>query len=111
MELKQMFQAYLAELFPETAEFEDNGRQTLRITYPLAQTSPGSRYSRPVDLVFDEEVIAGFRAAIDANNVARQDRFGDLLEELVRTCLSEYDEAGPIDTAFQIDIDRRVLDL
>jgi hypothetical protein len=108
--LKEMFRDYLADFFPDEAEFEDDGGQRLRITYPIPEAVPGQRYSRPVVLLFDKEVIAAF-AAIAGNDVARQDRIGELLEEMVGRCLQDYDEGWPPETAFQIDVDSRVLDL
>lgn len=109
--LKEMFRDYLADLFPDAAEFEDDAGQRLRITYPIPQAVPGQRYSRPVVLLFDQEVIAAFNAAIAANDVARQDRIGELLEEMVGRCLQDYDEGASQETAFQIDIESHVLDL
>lgn len=109
--LKEMFRDYLADLFPDEAEFEDDGGQRLQITYPIPEAVPGQRYSRPVVLLLDKEVIAAFNAAIAKNDVARQDRIGELLEEMVGRCLQDYDEGGPPETAFQIDVDSRVLDL
>lgn len=109
--LKEMFRDYLADLFPDETEFEDDGGQRLRITYPLSEAVPGRRYSRPVVLLFDKELIAAFNAAIAENDVARQERIGELLEEMVGRCLQDYDEGGPAETAFQIDVDSHILDL
>lgn len=109
--LTNMFHTYLADLFPENAEFVDDGGQKLRIIYPIPEAVPGRRYSRPVVVEFERYVIGEFQAAIDSNNVPRQDRIGDALCEIVRNSIDRYDVHGPQETAFKIYIDSRATDL
>lgn len=109
--LKEMFHMYLADLFPDGAEFADDGGRKLRVMYAIKETVPGRRYSRPVVIDFEPYVIVEYQGALDSGNVPRQDRIGDRLCEIVRGRLESYDVHGPIDTAFQIYIDSRALDL
>ena len=109
--LTEMFHLYLADLFPNDAEFEDDGAQKLRIIYPIPETVPGQRYSRPVVLEFERYVVAEYQAALDSGNVPRQDRMGDALCEIVRRSLETYDVHGPRNSAFKIYVDSRATDL
>jgi hypothetical protein len=109
--LSQMFHIYLADLFPPDAEFVDDGHRRLRIIYPVKEVVPGHRYSRPIVLDFEPYVVVEFQAALDSGNVPRQDRMGDALCEIVSRRLTEYDVAGPQDSAFQIYVDSRATDL
>lgn len=109
--LTEMFHSYLSNLFPEDAEFQDDGGRLLRIIYPIPETVPGQRYSRPVVLVFeDDKVVAEFQAALDSDNLPRQARIGARLCEIVRGALTNYDVYGPRDSAFKIHIDSRATD-
>lgn len=109
--LTEMFQMYLADLFPKEAEFAEDGAQRLRIIYPIRETVPGHRYSRPIVLVFEPHVIDEFRGAVDDGNVPRQDRIGDALCEIVRGALNTYDVHGSRDSGFTIRIDSEATDL
>lgn len=109
--LTEMFHIYLADIFPEGAEFADDGGQKLRVVYPIPETIPGHRYGHPVVLEFERHVIAEFQAALDSGNVPRQDRIGDMLCEIVRGSLEKYEVHGPRDSAFKINIDSRATDL
>lgn len=109
--LTEMFHMYLADLFPQDAEFVDDDAQKLRIIYPIPETVPGQRYSRPVVLEFEPYVVAEFQAALNKDNVPRQDRIGDALCEIVRGSLPEYDVHGPRESAFKIYIGSRATDL
>lgn len=110
--LKEMFHTYLADLFPEEAEFTDDGGQRLRIIYSIPETVPGQRYSRPIVVIFEPVVITEFQAAIDQANVPRQDRIGDALCEIVQSALERrYDVHGPRHSAFEIHIDSEATDL
>lgn len=109
--LTEMFQVYLSSLFPEDAEFVDDGGRKLRIIYPIPETVPGQRYSRSIVLVFeDEDVVTEFQAALDSGNVLRQKNIGNRLCEIVRGALTDYDVHGPRDSAFKIYIDSRATD-
>jgi len=101
-----MFEYYLADLFDGDGEFVDVAENRLRIIRPLPERS-GIRYSRSVVLVFDQDVIDGFQAALGSNNEARQDRIGDALCEFVSNVLTRhgYDPYGPREPAFTIHVD------
>jgi hypothetical protein len=109
--LTEMFHTYLADLFPQEAEFTDDGAQKLKIIYPIPETVPGQRYSRPVVLNFEQNVVAEFQAALDSGNVPRQDRIGDSLCEIVSGSLVQYDVHEHRDSAFKIYVDSRATDL
>jgi len=109
--LAEMFHLYLVDLFPSNAEFVDDDNHRLRIIYPIPETTPEQRCSRPIVLRFEPYVIAEFQAAIDSNNVPRQDRIGDRLCEIVRVALDHYDVHGGRDAAFQIHVDSYATDL
>ena len=110
-DLSKMFHMYLADLFPPNAEFADDEARKLRIIYPILETVPGQRYSRPIVIEFEAYVIAEFQGALDSCNVPRQDRIGDVLCDIVSRSLERYDVHGPRDSAFKIYIDSRATDL
>lgn len=109
--LKEMFEPYLADRFPAGTEFADNGETCLRITQLLENPIEGRRYAQRIAVWFEPNVLTEFQSALDAGNVPRQDRIGDLLDEIVGRRLEAYDPAGPESEAFKIEIDDRALDL
>jgi hypothetical protein len=109
--LREMFHTYIADLFPESAEFEDDGERKLRISFPIPETELGQRYSRSIVLQFEKYVIEEFQEAVNCSNLPRQDRIGDALCEIVRNSLGKYEVNGPRETAYKIYVDSRATDL
>ena len=107
--LKQLFKQSLESIFPVNAQYDyEENLNKIRINYEI-QVEKRTTYknSRSICIHFNIDVITAFR---NANN-SRLSKLEKSLQKFLKSSLSDYDENGPHDSAFDIDVDDRVLDL
>ena len=96
--------------FPLQAEVVNDALSRIRVTYKVAERLPNRRYSRPIAIHIDEEVLHELSIALDANDVSRQTEIAAAIVSMVKAGCATYDEYGPQDSAHQIVIDDRACD-
>jgi hypothetical protein len=108
--LTEVFGSCLGPLFPFGAEIVDNDNRKIRVIYPITETTPGRRYSRPVVLNFDEAVVEKVSRVVQSRDSARLKEIQDALSRLAKSGLRDYDERGDQLTAHMIHVDDRIFD-
>jgi hypothetical protein len=108
--LAEIFRPYIEQFFPNNAEIVDDGHRKIRVIYPIPETIPGRRYSRPVALELDEPVIKEIQQAHSNADHVRQKEIGTALQKLLKAGLQGYDETGDQFSAYKVYVDDRICD-
>ena len=106
--LKQFFNQSLHSIFPENANYDyEESSNKIRITYKIPEERRiNYKSSQPICIHFDKCVVDEFRNA----KTSKLNKLERSLKKFLQISLSNYDENGPHDSAFNIHVDDRILD-
>ncbi len=99
-------QQSLRTLFPLHAEFEDDGRSSLRISWLEPHAGRPNRRARPVALHFARGLVDDILALTGNSSTLACDRLRDLVQHAMR----DYPVGAEATEAFVIDVHKEILE-